>query len=288
MCTGSFHQSWHEDFQCPGQQCSSIALTSLLYGTIKPVEFWRPSDLDEVLLTGDRIHFNQLCYLGKPTGGPLKLALDELPKDLQCFDFQFFTEREILGGPIDKIVNSPDDDGFARLEDIFEKCQRERAIGLLLRILEFTIACAQSYATLYVIDSHARNSCEMVDENGSSVVLKFSNFNALLYHLRSFLETTTSERDLNIDDSTFEALILNVNERIPTESQDVLIVPVSTLSLYQNRFGNIDIQSSFTACLEKGQEIKDNVLNFYLLHAAENRLRDNLKDSIYLQFLLLH
>ena len=33
VCTGSFHQSWHEDFQCPGQQCSSIALTSLLYGT---------------------------------------------------------------------------------------------------------------------------------------------------------------------------------------------------------------------------------------------------------------
>ena len=110
MCTGSFHQSW-QDFQCPGQQCSSIALTSLLYGTIKPVEFWRPSDLDEVLITGNRIHFNHLCYLGKSTGGPLKLALDELTKDLQCSDFQFFTEREILGGPIDKIVN---DDGFAK------------------------------------------------------------------------------------------------------------------------------------------------------------------------------
>ena len=40
VCTGSFRQSWHEDVQCPGQQCSSIATTSLLYGTIKPVEFW--------------------------------------------------------------------------------------------------------------------------------------------------------------------------------------------------------------------------------------------------------
>ena len=56
-------------------------------------------------------------------------SLDELPKDLQCFDFQFFTEREILGRPIDKIVNSPDDDGFARLKDIFEKCQRERVLA---------------------------------------------------------------------------------------------------------------------------------------------------------------
>ena len=33
-----------------------------------------------------------------------------------------FLQRKILGGPIDKIVSSPDDDGFARLEDIFENC----------------------------------------------------------------------------------------------------------------------------------------------------------------------
>lgn len=69
---------------------------------------------------------------------------------------------------------------------------------------------------------------------------------------------------------------------MPTESQDVLILPVSTLSSYQNRFGNIDVQSSFTACLEKGQEIKDNVLDLYFLHAAENQLRENLKDFVYL------
>ena len=83
-----FTRSWHEDFQqCPGQQRSSLALHSLLYSTIKPIELWKPRDLDEVLLTGDIIHFNQFCYLGKSTRGVLKLALDELPKDLQCFNF---------------------------------------------------------------------------------------------------------------------------------------------------------------------------------------------------------
>ena len=163
VCAGTFHQSWHEDSHCPGQQCSSIALNSLLYSTIKPIELWKPRDLDEVLHTGDRIHFNQLCYLGKSTGGTLKLALDELPKDLQCFNFQFFTEREILGGPIDKIVSSPNDDGFARLEDIFEKCQRERAIGLLLRTLDFTIACAQSYASCMVRN---RFACQKFPRDG--------------------------------------------------------------------------------------------------------------------------
>ena len=38
VCAGTFHQSWHEDFQCPEQQCSSIALNSFLYSTIKPIE----------------------------------------------------------------------------------------------------------------------------------------------------------------------------------------------------------------------------------------------------------
>jgi len=46
------------------------------------------------------------------------------------------------------------------------------------------------------------------------------------------METATSETDLN--DLTFKALIHNVNERKPTERQDALILPVSTLPSYQN------------------------------------------------------
>ena len=210
VCRGSFHQSWHEDFQCPGQQCSSITLTSLLYATVKPVESWKVSDLDQVLLTGDKVHFNQLCYIKRSPSGELKLALDELPKNLQCFRFQFFTESEILGGTIDKRDTKSDDDHFARLEDIFQKCQKEKATGLLLRILDYTIACAQSYSKWYVIDSHARNSRGMVDDEGSSVVLKFDNFNALTQYVRYFVEAATSQRRVTIVDLTFEALILNI------------------------------------------------------------------------------
>jgi len=105
---------------------------------------------------------------------------------LQCFRFQFFTEREIVGGRIDERDTTSDDDDFARLEDIFEKCQKEKATGLLLRILDYTIACAPSYSTW-----HARNLRGMVDEKGSSVVLKFDNFNALIYYIRSFVEALT-------------------------------------------------------------------------------------------------
>ena len=282
VCRGSFHQSWHEDFQCPGQQCSSITLTALLYATVKPVESWKVSDLDQVLLTGDKVHFNQLCYLKKSASGDLKLALDELPKDLQCFRFQFLTEREILGGTIDKRDTNSDADDFDRLEDIFQKCQKEKATGLLLRILDYTIACAQSYSEWYVIDSHARNSRGMVDDKGSSIILKFDNFDDLIQYVRYFVEVATSQRRLTIDDLTFEALVLNIKERKSAESDDVLILPVSTLLSYQNNFGSVDVHSCFTVCLEKDQEVNDDVLDFYLLHAAENRLHCDLKTMLYL------
>ena len=87
-----------------------------------------------------------------------------------------------------------------------------------------------------MIDSHARNSREMVDDKGSSVVLKYENFNALIHYIRSFVEAATSERELSIDDLTFEALILNIEERKSAESDDVLVLPVSTLSSYQSKY----------------------------------------------------
>ena len=109
--------------------------------------FWKSSDLDQVLLTGDKVHFNQLRYIGKPVNAELKLALDELPIGLQCSCFHFCTEREIQGGTIDKTDTNSDGDGYLRLEDMFEKCQKEKAVGLLLRVLEYTVACAHSYTT---------------------------------------------------------------------------------------------------------------------------------------------
>ena len=62
-----------------------MLINSAYLFAVKPIELWQPGELIEVLLTDDIIHFNQLCYLGKSTGGALKLALDELSKHLQCF-----------------------------------------------------------------------------------------------------------------------------------------------------------------------------------------------------------
>lgn len=133
-----------------------------------------------------------------------------------------------------------------------------------------------------MIDSHARNSRGMVDDKVSSVVLKFDNFDALIQYVRYFVEAATSQRRLTIDDLTFEAFLLNIKERRSAESDDVLILPVSTLLSYQNSFGSVDVHSCFSVCLENDQEVNDDVLDFYLLHAAENRLHRDLKKMLYL------
>ncbi|KAL9977451.1 hypothetical protein ACROYT_G014855 [Oculina patagonica] len=56
---------------------------------------------------------------------------------------------------------------------------------------------------------------------------------------RSFVEAATSERQLSIDHLTFGAHVLNIRtkERKSAESEDVLILPVSTLLSYQTSFG---------------------------------------------------
>ena len=131
---------------------------------------------------------------------------------------------------------------FTRLEDMFQKCQKERAIGLLLRILDYAIACAHSYTTWYVLDSLATDSRGMIDDKESSVVLKSGNFNALIQYIRSFVEVATSERELSIAHLTFEALILNITERKSTEGEDVLVLPVSTLSILEMQMCTVALQ----------------------------------------------
>jgi len=60
VCNGSFHHSEHEDFHYPGQQCSAIALTALLYTTVKRIDTWRASDVDHVLIVGDTFAFSPI------------------------------------------------------------------------------------------------------------------------------------------------------------------------------------------------------------------------------------
>lgn len=210
-----------------------------------------------------------------------KLTLDELPSDVQCFKFQFSFKTEITGGTIDKKQTIGADE-LAGLEEIFENCQECKAVGVVLRILEYTLACAHSYSMWYVIDSHARDSSGMIKDQGSSVVIQFPNYMSLLHYIRCFVEHATSERDINQNDLTFEALTLQVRERKPISSEEHLILPVTTLLTYRTSLGGIDLFNTFASCLERGKKINDDLLDFFFISTAENQLNQIMKKQIFI------
>ena len=68
---------------------------------------------------------------------------------------------------------------------------------VVLRVLEYIIACAHSYDMWHIMDSHARDSTVMIDDQGSSVVLQFPDYMSLLHYNRCFFENAASERVIN-------------------------------------------------------------------------------------------
>ena len=205
-----------------------------------------------------------------------KLALDELPSNVQCFKFQFSFKTSITGGTIDKkeVMNADD---LAGLEDIFENCQECKEVGVVLRLLEYTIACAHSYSMWYIIDSHARDSTKMIDDQGSSVVLQFPDYLSLFHYIRCFFEQATSERVINQNDLSFKTMTLQIRERNPVHSDERLILSIQSLMTYCTSLGGIDLMNTFATCLENGKEVNDDLLDFFLLFTAETHLNHIMK-----------
>lgn len=139
-CRGTFHQGWHDSFHYPGQQCSVIALVAIFYSNLIAVDTCKATNVDEVLLLGDKIHFNQLCYLKKNPKDDQKLTLDEVPNRVMMLNYTFSNaSKEIVAGTIKK--ESDLEKGFPTLEDAFRKCQSEKGTGIVLRVLDYCIGC---------------------------------------------------------------------------------------------------------------------------------------------------
>ena len=65
-----------------------------------------------------------------------------------------------------------------------------------------------------------------------------------------FVEHATSERVINQNDLTFEAMALQVRERKPVSSDEHLILPIKSL-LNRTSLAGIDLFNTFASCLEE-------------------------------------
>ena len=223
ICRGTFHQGCHDSFHYPGQQCSAIALAAIFYSTITSVDTWKSTNVDEILLLGDKIHFYQLCHLKKDPNGDQKLTLDEVPNGLTMLNHTFSNEgREIVAGSLKK-EDDPDND-FPTLEEALSKCQG--ATGMVLRVLDYCVGCIKESSSWCLVDSHARNSEGFVDENGTAMVLKFKSSSELANYVRRFVEKETIlPRDTDL---SFEALIVKVR-KVESVDSNVSIIPTMKL-----------------------------------------------------------
>ncbi len=285
VCSGSFHQGLHPSFHYPGQQCCAISLTALVYSTIKTVDSWTKDDLDSVLLLGDKLHFNQLCLLRKDPRGDQKLALDELPSKFIMRDYKFHCNlSEIVAGTI---FQRDSCDDFSAIEDAFEKCEEQNALGIVLRVLEYCVSCIYCCSVWYLVDSHARNKDGMPDERGAAIVLNFKSSTELIHLIRIFMETATASKDLNINDLTFEALIVTTKRELNSKEDgqkhsDVAVLPHTKLFSAVYAHGATEVFSNSIGRLEEGKEMDDNIVDFFLLYTINTILQQDQQEHIYL------
>ena len=277
ICRGTFHQGSHDSFHYSGQQCSAIALAAIFYSSLTAVDTWESSNVDEILLLGDKIHFNQLCHLKRNPNGDQKLTLDEVPNGVMMLNYTFSNEdKEIVAGTIRKKGDLDND--FPTLEDALRKCQGKNAAGIVLRILDYCVGCINVSSSWYLVDSHARNSVGLTDESGTAVVLKFASSSELASHVRHFVENqTTLSRDTDL---SFEALIVKAR-KVQCKENNVSVVPSVKLFSWTSLHGKCEIFSTSVCRLEEGKKIDDNTVDFFILHSIDSLLEEDKRDNLH-------
>ena len=276
ICRGTFHQGSHNSFHYPGQQCSAIALSALLYSTLTTVDSWDASNVDEILLLGDKLHFHQLCHLGKNPNDDQKLTLDEVPNGVTMLNCTFSNEsKEVVAGTT-KEKGELDD--FPTLEDAFRKCETENSVGIVLRILDYCVGCINKSPAWYLIDSHASNSEGLSDERGTAVVLKFESSSEITNHERCFVENQTT---LSHDpDLSFEALIVET-KKVQCQESEISVVPSIKLFSLTSSHGKCQIFSSSLCRLEEDNKIDDNTIDFFILNSIDSFLDEDKRDNVH-------
>ena len=254
-------------FHYPGQQCGAIALIALLYSTVHPVGGWRITDLDKILIVGDRLHFLQVCCLRFKVEGTQKLTVDELATSLLAFNYEFTLKTKVVAGTTSQSVIET---GLLELQKVLEDCVKNNSVGVVLRFLDYCVACINNYGEWFLFDSHARDSRGMVDGEGKAVLIKFFNSAAVAAHVNEF-------QMRHGDDIAFEALVLEKMQRTMSTHRDemrVSVVPPVVLVKYKSKYGNVQVDSDNLMNLEHGYLIDDNLVDFVLFHKAEEKSTD--------------
>ena len=160
---GSFNQANIDLFgETAGTQCSCNALYACFWTYMRPICEWETTDLDFVLVNGDKIYKSL-------NARERYLSFEDLPRSIQHDGHEVFISfLNLEDGEAITSQNAP----FLRNQILKSDINEFRA---LMMINGFTIAIFKSRNLFYLFDPHSRDIQGLPVADGKSCLLRFQN-----------------------------------------------------------------------------------------------------------------
>ena len=159
-----------------------MSLSALLFHRSYSVNSWKQTNNDDILFHGDRMYLHSLTNELVPDTN--SLSINELPKVATllnnveyCLNYSQFYQ-----GRIDHSFCS--EGPFCSLKQVLINAFSDSANAMIV-LDGYIMAVFKDSESFYLFDSHARNLRGMPDENGTAVVLEFSELNELQNHIET-------------------------------------------------------------------------------------------------------
>ena len=167
---GDFHQGDSRfSPQSRGNQCYPNSLVALIYTKIKETQEWVTSDINEILILGDKLY--QLIRLQTNYN---HLNMSDLPCFVEIFEYICNVQQD------DQILAQrvPSVPGILSLNESLSQCFETNDCTLIC-IGSYALAVIKTGTHYYVFDSHARDNKGLPHPDGTAVLLLFANIEYL-------------------------------------------------------------------------------------------------------------
>ena len=174
-----------------GSQCAAMALTSLIYNYRNGIK--SSLDLVNIMNIGNEL-YSGLSRLS----GQTYLLLTELPEMVNVFDTNYKLHYSYSYTGTTLVTCASIDYSFCMpLANAIETLLEGSYIAFLLTVQCNTVGIYRSTDGKYkIFDSHARDSCGMVDPQGTCVLLELESLNALFSYIQTFYRYTNAQFEL--------------------------------------------------------------------------------------------
>lgn len=164
-----------------GRQCVAMDVAAACHATIKPVEAWVTSDLNDIMLNGDALYReiarNQPCNI---TGF---LMVSDVPDCITAFNEKF----SVATMPATYGIWMPDNKENSR-SSLKSSLTRVQSPAAIIIMKETAIVLLKTHNALYIFDSHSRCDQGLPTSRGRAVLLSFASSDDLMDYFQNVIE----------------------------------------------------------------------------------------------------